>query len=596
MKKKSLILGFPHITGVGLVQGQNKVLSFVNLKGEIHLHSQKTKTTKLFMFPFVRGLIIFYWGLVHFFQFLSLSARFSEVDKDQTTLEDKLSKKLSVTPTSVFISLIIIFSIFFGIFLLSIVPDLIASALPSYLKAIRKNAVVGAVKFALFLILLIALKFFPFMRGFWRNNSALNKCLNAKRANEEQWNIKKIEGYSSNFSTNFFTFISFTFALDFFVLSLIGIRLNVFLEILINIAVILLLPSITYEFLKLFESRRFVISRAISMVLCWLTTLRPTQTELETSLGGFVELEQMILDDKREVLDGENSATFSTSQVLCEVKNALAKNDIEDAGDSEWLVATVLGTTRSQLRLIPTISYSQLEEIRSALRARLDRIPLSKIFGWTEFYGLKFNVDKNVLSPRPETEEVCEEAIKIINSKSLKKCLDLCTGSGAIAVAIAKNTTCKVEACDISKSALKVAVGNAAQNNVKINFIESNMFMGLKKDSKFDIIVSNPPYIASKEIALLEPEVKNNDPILSLDGGVDGLNFYRKIAEVAPTFLKKDGWLVLEIGESQGAQVKKLLSPNFENIKVKKDYSNNDRIVIAKLKGAKNVTKNTKNS
>ena len=120
--------------------------------------------------------------------------------------------------------------------------------------------------------------------------------------------------------------------------------------------------------------------------------------------------------------------------------------------------------------------------------------------------------------------------------------------------------------------------------------------MGLKKDSKFDIIVSNPPYIASKEIALLEPEVKNNDPILSLDGGVDGLNFYRKIAEVAPTFLKKDGWLVLEIGESQGAQVKKLLSPNFENIKVKKDYSNNDRIVIAKLKGAKNVTKNTKNS
>jgi release factor glutamine methyltransferase len=213
-------------------------------------------------------------------------------------------------------------------------------------------------------------------------------------------------------------------------------------------------------------------------------------------------------------------------------------------------------------------------------------MPLTKIFNHTSFYGYDFYVDKNVLSPRQETEQVVEEAIKFIkNINSEKtKVLDLMTGSVAIAVTIAKQTRAKIFASDISEQALSVAKKNARDLKAKIKFIESDIFNGIKK-IKFDIIVSNPPYIPSRDILSLDDEVKKYDPILALDGGEDGLYFYREIAEKAYDYLKPNGLLVLEIGEDQGQSVKKLLQKSFENIRIKKDYSGNERIVIAKLKG-----------
>ncbi len=158
------------------------------------------------------------------------------------------------------------------------------------------------------------------------------------------------------------------------------------------------------------------------------------------------------------------------------------------------------------------------------------------------------------------------------------------TGSGIIAITLAKQTKAKVFASDISESALAVARKNAKTQKVKIKFIQSDVFKNMKKE-RFDLIISNPPYIPSKDILTLDDEVKKYDPLIALDGGDDGLFFYREIAENATRFLNKGGILVLEIGEDQGQSVKKLLQKNFETIRIKKDYSNNDRIVIAKLKG-----------
>ena len=157
------------------------------------------------------------------------------------------------------------------------------------------------------------------------------------------------------------------------------------------------------------------------------------------------------------------------------------------------------------------------------------------------------------------------------------------TGSGVIAITIAKETSANVVASDISHQALEVAKKNAKTNNAKIKFVESDIFKGLKKD-KFDLIISNPPYIPSKEVLTLDDEVKKYDPILALDGGDDGLSFYREIAEQAPMHLKEDGIIVLEIGFNQGQSIKKLLQNSFKNIKIKKDYSGNDRIVVAQKK------------
>ena len=160
--------------------------------------------------------------------------------------------------------------------------------------------------------------------------------------------------------------------------------------------------------------------------------------------------------------------------------------------------------------------------------------------------------------------------------------LDLCTGSGAIAIVIAKKSKSLVSATDISKMALDVARENAKNNNVKINFFFFFMFENLKKRARFDIIVSNPPYIRTLDIEGLDEEVKNYDPKLALDGGEDGLKFYRIIAEKAQAHLKNKGKLFLEIGKGQYSAVEKILIENgFTNISYRKDYSKIIRVVIA---------------
>ena len=461
-------------------------------------------------------------------------------------------------------------------------------------SAVAKNAILGALKVAIFYLFVIILKIIPSFRAYYRFNGAINACKNLENTDATKNATTKSTATSSqNLSTNFLCFVIFCFAIHFFVVSLIGLEANFFLLILFNIGMFAIATSVCYEFLKLFESRKLLVSRIVAAVLCFPVTNKPTRTELEVCLGAQEELDTMTKDKTRVNIDGKDE-NIALSSVLCETKNILASHDIDDPSEAEWLVATVLGKNRTEMKLTPTISRGELQKIRDAVALRIKHMPLSKIFGFTEFYGMKFYVDKNVLSPRPETELVCEQAISLINSHNFKKVLDLCTGSGAIAITLAKNTKSKVEACDISRSALKVAEKNAKNLGAKVSFFESNMFSGLKKNSKFDIIVSNPPYIATKEIQLLDVEVKNYDPHLSLDGGDDGLDFYRIIAENAPTLLKNGGMLVLEIGEGQANAVKKLLSANFKNINIIKDYNNIQRIVIATAKGATNAGKNQK--
>ncbi len=210
--------------------------------------------------------------------------------------------------------------------------------------------------------------------------------------------------------------------------------------------------------------------------------------------------------------------------------------------------------------------------------------PLQYITGKQEFMKLNFLVTKDVLIPRQDTEILVQEVIKLAKNINNPQILDLCTGSGAIAVSVAKyveNT--KITATDISKPALEIARKNAEFNGVKnnIEFIESNLFAKLK-EKKFDIIVSNPPYIETATIKTLSKDVQN-EPRLALDGGKDGLDFYRKISEKAPEYLNRQGFLCLEIGYNQKKAVKQILEnkKRYINIYSKKDLCENDRIIVA---------------
>ena len=194
--------------------------------------------------------------------------------------------------------------------------------------------------------------------------------------------------------------------------------------------------------------------------------------------------------------------------------------------------------------------------------------------------GIEFAVNKNVLIPQPDTEILVEKAIEILKKHKEPKVLDLCTGSGAIAVSIAKNVTnAKVYASDISEKALEIAKINDRENKVK--FIYSDLFENIKEN--FDVIVSNPPYIKTEEIKLLSKEVQN-EPNLALDGGQDGLYFYRKIIDKAHEYLTTTGYLCLEIGEDQKEEVVNLIeqSGHYEEIQTYKDFGENDRVIICK--------------
>lgn len=214
-------------------------------------------------------------------------------------------------------------------------------------------------------------------------------------------------------------------------------------------------------------------------------------------------------------------------------------------------------------------------------------IPLEHITHQKEFMKLNFFVDENVLIPRQDTEILVEEVIKIAQKTNAKKILDLCTGSGSIAVSLAKYLPeTEITAIDISNEALKIAKKNAISNQVEnqITFISSDMFTNLN-DEKFDIIVSNPPYIKRNVIDTLDEEVKK-EPYIALDGGEDGLYFYKKIIKESYQYLKYGGYLCLEIGFDQKIDVIELIEneEKFENTYSKKDLYDNDRVIVTRIK------------
>lgn len=263
----------------------------------------------------------------------------------------------------------------------------------------------------------------------------------------------------------------------------------------------------------------------------------------------------------------------------------LKENNIEDANlKCKILLKNILQVNNEYL--IINDNEELQKNIEDDYNKKLDELikgkPIQYITGKQEFMGLEFEVNENVLIPQPDTEILVEEAIKISRENKLMKILDICTGSGAIAVSLAKMISySNITASDISKLALEVAIKNANKHNVKINFILSDMFENIKE--KFDLIVSNPPYIEENIINFLPKEVQN-EPHIALSGGEDGLKFYRIIARDSKNKLNNNGFLILEIGYNQREVVTNILkNEGYKNIYFKKDFGQNDRLIVAQI-------------
>ena len=271
---------------------------------------------------------------------------------------------------------------------------------------------------------------------------------------------------------------------------------------------------------------------------------------------------------------------------MIELKN---ENIEEPKLKSRLLMQSILNQTRQYVIVndMEELEKNKEEQYFSAIKILKKGIPIEHITHQKEFMKLNFFVDKNVLIPRQDTEILVEEVIKIAQKTNAKKILDLCTGSGAIAVSLAKYLPqSEITAIDISNDALKIAKKNAVSNHVEnqITFISSDMFTNLNEE-KFDIIVSNPPYIKTNVIDNLDIQVKN-EPHIALDGGKDGLYFYKKIINESYQYLKYKGFLCLEIGFDQKIDVIEIIenTNNFDRTYSKKDLYDNDRIIITQMK------------
>lgn len=269
-------------------------------------------------------------------------------------------------------------------------------------------------------------------------------------------------------------------------------------------------------------------------------------------------------------------------------KDRLEKAGIQEAAlDARLLLEEVCGTDRNTLLVHGDRAVTEEEEtqFRIFIERRSTHEPLQQITGWQEFMGLRFSVTEDVLVPRQDTETLVEEVMRYLRDGM--EILDVCTGSGCILLSLLRYSNgCRGVGCDISEKALAVAAQNAKELGISAQFIQSDLFESI--EGRFEYIVSNPPYIRKDMIPTLMEEVRDHEPLIALDGGEDGLDFYRKITREATEHLYSGGMLFFEIGYDQGETVKLLMEEEgYEEVTVSQDLAGLDRVVYGTFNGRK---------
>jgi len=443
----------------------------------------------------------------------------------------------------------------------------------------------GGIRLSLFLIYLLFVTVFKDIRRTFMYHGAEHKAINCLEKGLPL-TIENVQTCSTRHNRCGTTFLFFVMVVSILVFSLVTWLLglmpgagdwinNGFVRAGVRLVFLPFVAGLSYELLRLIaktpDNWFFLIFKAPGLALQKLSTRKPDNEMCEvaiTALKAVMEMEKN--PDKTEILFGEVFVKEARADLAADLQAA----GIE-AKEADWIMRIVLG---KEGREAVKLTKPQKDRLDDIVKRRLDREPLDLIVGYSYFYGHKVRVSKDVLLPRMETERVAEAVIKEINRRDGHQppveVLDICTGSGCIALAVAKETAAQVTAADISESALAIAKNNFADTTVEM--IQSDLFDNLQ-DRKFDIIVTNPPYISSKIIDTLEPEVKDHTPRIALDGGEDGLDFYRRILTEAKSHLNKDGILIMEIGYDQGGAISELTGNNCEIIN---DYDGNDRVAV----------------
>lgn len=587
-KKLTSIGGQAVLEGV-MMRGESSMATAVrDADGIIRLETKRLKPIKernwFLKLPVIRGVVNFVTSMIGGVQVLMRSADVygeGEPSKFEKWTAEKL--KINVMSVITFFSLIVGFAL--AIFLFMWLPQFLRVQLENLFNTQfdiwAKNFIEGGLKLLVFILYILLCNLLKDVRRTFMYHGAEHKTISCYEQGLELTveNAKKCTRVHNRCGTTFMVFVMvisiLTFAL---VESLFGFGIEQIYRVLVKIALLPIVAGLSYELLKLLAKTDFFLLYPLKipgLLLQRLTTCEPDDDMLEVAITAFKKVLEMDADPS--IPEQEFTIPLKRKDLLEKVKNKLSENGIEESAESEWIVSLTLGVKRSELNDETLVSAMMVDKINEIVLERISGKPLWYCLGDTDFYGYTIKVDERVLIPRPETELLVEKALKDINSESLV--LDLCTGSGAIAIAVNKKSNALVCAVDISDGALELAKENAELNNVNIEFIKSDLFENLS-GKKFNLIISNPPYIKSEDIKNLQTEVKNFEPLLALDGGEDGFDFYRKIAEQAKDYLLPNGVLILECGIGQAQQIKDMLK-DFSLVEIIKDYENIERIVRA---------------
>lgn len=558
--------------------------------GEIQVESKRLKTSpslaRASKIPFVRGIVNMVASLVRGTGTLMRSAAVYGEEGEAGRLEKWLAEKFKINLMTVVSAIAVCLGVVLAIVLFMVLPNLAVSALkelfPSLTGSAWEYVLLGVFKLAIFFIYLGLILVLKDIRRLYMYHGAEHKTITCYEKGMPL-TVENVMGCSRMHARCGTSFLFIVIAVNILIISLVNWALGVatiengVLQFLAKLGIeIVLLPviaGISYEILKFvakFDNKFVLIFKAPGFFIQKVfTTREPTAEMVEVAIAAFEKVLEMDADPAMEETEFVTGGILS--QKLADTKKKFAEKGIDES-DAEWIYSLVLDIKRSELSSERIISPAESKQIASIVEKRLTGRPLWYIIGDVDFCGCTIKVDERVLIPRPETEQLAEIAIKTVEEGD--KVLDMCTGSGCLAIAIAKGCAGKnisVTAADVSDAAIMLAKENANLNSAVVHFVQTDLFDNIR--GRFNVIVCNPPYIKTAEIAELDREVKDFEPRIALDGGEDGLDFYRRLAREINRYVARGGMLILEVGEDQAAEVLRL----FE----KRDYA----IVIKDLEG-----------
>ena len=568
--------------------------------GVIQIESERLtppeKQSKFSRLPFIRGVVNFVRSLIDGNRVLMRSADVAMGDDDQPTKAEKwLQEKHKIDLGSVLDCVAVVLGVVLALGIFIALPQFLTGFLPfdktsTGWDGVWFNLIEGAIRITIFIAYILLISLIPSLRRVFMCHGAEHKTITCYESGEDLTveNIRKCSRVHDRCGT---TFLFLVMVVSIVVFSLANVavaewlytdnaKLNNLIRFLFKILLLPVVAGVSYEILRLLAKTKnpiFVIFKFPGLLLQKLTTREPEDGMIECAITAFTTVLKM--DEDESIPERVFATTGKMSVLLKNTKKRFAAANIEE-DEAEWIFALTLGIQKSAVATEERIiKMAQAKEIIKIADERLTGRPLWYIIGDTDFCGYKIKVDERVLIPRPETEELAMLVVGV--AEEGQSVLDLCTGSGAIAIAAYKelekyNRKVKMTATDISADALALAKENAEANEAEILFIQSDLFSRIR--GRFDIIVSNPPYIPSAEIDTLQREVQAYEPRLALDGGADGLDFYRKIAQESGKYLNRGGIVILEVGQGEAQEVVKLFKSASYSMIIK-DFNGIDRFV-----------------